>query len=215
MIDVRYPVKLMYRKYAFNAKIDVILPPNTRFSTISRKDREIALIEIRKWLADHCTDEYRTNTTWNRTLSKDRANFVHVCHFSAFFKERIDFDGFVDQYRERLTATTLPINKEHEDLLRSGTNVEIRQKLFYNKFRYRVNFKGGWGGGYARRHITETVYSHVHDESKHKQDYLLTIRDCTLYLEHLHDLMAIKLSIGDLITRLTMVNTFEEAGIPG
>lgn len=212
MIDIRHPVKLMYRKYAFNAKLTVILPPTTRFSTISRKDQDVALFEIRKWLSDHCEHDHRTYAAWNRVVSKDNSNFVHVCHFSTFFKERSDFDQFVDQNRDRITAITMPASKEHEDLLRSGTHVEIREKLFYNRFRYRVNFRGGWGG-HARQQIIETVYAQIHNNDKQKQDYLMGTRDCTLYLEHQHDLMLIKLSIGELISRLTMVSTFNETSI--
>ena len=105
-----------------------------------------------------------------------------------------------------------PLNGEHEELLKSGTHVEIRDKLFYHRFRYRINFRGGWGG-HGRRNIIDTVRSHLHDPGKRKQEYLLSSKDCTLYLQNQHDLMVIKLSMSDLITRLTMVNTISEAGL--
>lgn len=212
MLDIRYTTRMMYRKYVYQVSLSVVLPPTTRMASISQKDREVALFDIRKWLSDKCQHDHRTHASWRRKSLRDDRTFMHVCYFNLYLRERVDFESFLEDHKQQAIGIMLPLNQEHEELLKAGTEVEIRDKLFYHRFRYRVNFRGGWSGS-GRKHITETVRSHLHDSSKRKQDYLISSKDCTLYLQHQHDLIAIKLTMGELITRLTMVNTLSEAGI--
>lgn len=214
MLDIRYTNRLMYRKYVYQVSLAVVLPPTTRLANIGQRDREVALFDIRRWLSEKCKHGHRTHTSWRRKSSRDdsKQTFVHVCYFNLYLRERDDFESFLDDHKEHAIGVMLPLNREHEELLKAGTHVEIRDKLFYHRFRYRVNFRGGWGGN-GRKQIMETVRGHLHDTSKRKQHYLLSSKDCTLYLENQHDLMAIKLSMGEMITKLTMVNTISEAGL--
>lgn len=212
-MDIRYTTKLMYRQYVYQVSLDVVLFPKTRLSNVSQRDRDVALFDIKKWLLERCEHGYRTHASWRKKYPRNDSNaFFHVCHFNIYLRERSDFESFLNNHWDQAVGLMMPLNAEHEELLKAGTQVEIRDKLFYHRFRYRVNFRGGWGGN-ARKHIVETVRGHLHDPSKNTQDYFLRSNDCTLYLEHHHDLMAIKLTMGEMITRLTMVNTISEAGL--
>lgn len=218
MLDIRYTTRLMYNRFVYQVNLAVVLPPTTRLARVTHREKEVALFDIRRWLSEKCQNGHRTYASWRRKMANssvdDRKTFVHVCYFNLYLRERADFEAFLDEYRDQAVGIMFPLNAEHEELLKSGTHVEIRDKLFYHRFRYRINFRGGWSG-HGRKNIIDTVRTHLHDHSKRKQDYLLSSADCTLYLTHQHDLMVIKLTMPELITKLTMVNTLSEAGLSG
>lgn len=218
MLDIRYTTRLMYRQFVYQINLAVVLPPTTRMAKVTNREREVALFDIRRWLSENCRHGHRTYASWRRKLADGKngesKTFVHVCYFNLYLRDRGEFEAFLEEYRDKAIGIMFPLNDDHEELLKSGTHVEIRDKLFYHRFRYRINFRGGWGG-HGRKNIIETVKTHLHDPDRRKQDYLLSSNDCTLYLKNQQDLMVIKLSMSDLITKITMVNTLSEAGLNG
>lgn len=212
MTEPRYTTKLLYGRYLYQINLMLILPPTTRHQTLNFREKEVALFDIRRWLSDRCENGYRTYVSWRRSENGDQAQstYVHRCFFNLYLRDRADFDAFVADHSGMVIETMKPASREHEDLLKQGIQVEIRDKLFYRRFRYRVKFRGGWQGK-SRMHIMENVRSQLFDPSRKKQAYLLSSYDCTLYVESQSDLMLIRLSMGEIIKGLTVVTTREEA----
>lgn len=107
-----------------------------------------------------------------------------------------------------------PASDLHRELLLNDVDIEIRPKLLYNRFRYKVILRTGWRkdeGEKVKRWIKEQFSDR---EEGRKGDYLLMgTWVLSLYLKDEMDLTIVRLAIGDQIHKITRVDTTSEHGL--
>jgi len=176
-----YTGKLLYGRYAYHA----------RTVKITREER----LALRRWVKENCEGSHRFLNTSN-TLS-------------VYLSEKSDHQRLVDAHGSVMGHIRSPANDQHEALLKQGNHIEVRDKLYYNRYRYRVGFRGAWREA-TRRELLDDIRTALHDPGKNKQDYQVSGRDCTLYLGQDTDFTMVRLSMGDRIWQTTVAYTFDE-----
>jgi hypothetical protein len=208
MTQHSYTSRLIYYKYPFQANLVITLPLGVE----PRRHNSITdhLSQYVGWVKKHCKKKTRINKSWYKDhRTNDAYTAQWCCHFSVCFDSRDDYDGFCTQFNDCLVATRAPANDHHEDLIRSGGTIEVRDKLFYRKYRHKVSFRGGWRP-VTRAEIQEFVREQLHDPvKKKKQDYYMA-HDCTLYLKENSDLILVKMALSEHIYQNVIVATHAE-----
>jgi len=199
-INHEYTYRMLYGKYAW--KVKLVLPsskirdPKTKRRLYNQSKTDI-LRPVMNWLTTNHLQQYRLLKSWRvkRSQSKD---LIDVCYLTVFLDNQDAYDGLVSKFNANVQATMAPANEHHADLIKQGAHIEIRSKLYYNLYRYRVSFWGGWWGD-TRKEILHTINNCLNDDTKKVQDYRVYDSDCTLYLKESKDLMMIKLSLSEKI----------------
>jgi len=138
-VRVNHTVKLFYRKYSYRAcfKIDTSLIVE---STISRN-----------WYGSR----RHSNVTQLRADLKrkieskipDGADFRLRCEHSVvsvYLNDETLFDDLVSKMRERLHEVTIPANESHKTVMNENHRIRVRERLFYDTFRFKVKIKNTW-----------------------------------------------------------------------
>lgn len=111
----------MYRKYTHRVSIPDAL-----------SDRVLG------WLSSEMPGSYRkySRRDGNGTRSS-------VC---VFCKGK-EFRRIMDEWGHAVSSVTVPIDAEAEDLLLDGIRLDIRNRLYWGKYRYSLHFWERWGNG--------------------------------------------------------------------
>jgi hypothetical protein len=115
MIDVAKPEKARAELEAFNVRMELII------SNVEYRQ------EIRDFVARLPKVEYKTRMGGDNNLF--------------YFRDPDLVKVLVDRYKDAINTVTGPINAAHEDTI-DKHNVLLRDKLYYNTFRYYIEFYG-------------------------------------------------------------------------
>jgi len=122
-----------------------------------------------------------------------------------YFVDKGDYDFFINTFSDNLIETHAPINQAHENMIKSGIDIEIRPHIFYKKFKYRINFSQIID--YHERKRIGSAITDLHDNTKllSEQKYKQIFYDRSLYLKDEQDVIYFKMAFSDSIDRCVMV----------
>jgi hypothetical protein len=176
----------------------------------SRSIRNNPVIRELKSLLQSSGTDHRTRLDWH--FSKGQGIVATLnCYFTS--------TSLGDQLRSSvyaglITEIVAPASDLHRDLLLGGVEIQLRDHLMYNRFRYKVQFKSGVNRSYIPI-VREWVKEQFQDrKSGRKGDYLLMGNWLlSLYIMSDEDLLMTKLSLEEYIYSIIRVDTFAEHGI--
>lgn len=153
---------------------------------------------------------FRKRMDWHNTANKK----VEVLYSLYLSDEAVVDRLLASEYGGYVSWISRPASSMHRELLLSNTEIVIRDKLLYNRFRYRINFKVGWRREHHKE-LVEWVKENFGDRKEGRRgEWLFQGSWCpSLYLIHESDLILVKLSQSELITSVTRVDLFSEHGI--
>lgn len=123
--------KLYFNKFIYSIKFDILI--NREESVRSNA----TIKQIKKKLKDSGID-HRTRLDWNITQT-------HInISLSAYLSDDAMYEELMTLYPKQIKWTSKPISEKHKDILQDKIEVLVRDKLLYNRFKYKVIFKTGW-----------------------------------------------------------------------
>lgn len=219
-INHEFTYKLLYSKYAWKVVLILFssakqIKKGTKTTLRARKrpnaeTKKNALKPILEWLDSNYPKSYRLLTSWRVRIVKSKTNEIYdECQLTIFINDQNAYNEILVKYHDKITDTMAPANSNHAELIKQGAFIEVRNKFYYNLYRYRVSFWGGWWGD-TRTEIITTINDYLHDESKEDQNYKMHKSTCTLYLKELSDFMLIKLSLSNRIRDTRAISLISE-----
>lgn len=157
---------------------------------------------------------HRSRIDWYFTAGKSSVNIT----LSIYLNDDAVYGKLLNTYNNIIYWTSKPLNDNHKaDLLRK-IEIEFREKLLYDRFKYKLYIKLGW----KREHLNE-INEWIANQFENringrKGDYFLTGSwALCLYLKHESDLTMIRLSLGEHITsviKVELLSNYPEIALP-
>jgi hypothetical protein len=222
--------KLYYNRYLW--KVKLLIPCNEgkimgRPNNVN-KLKEETLRPVNSWLRSHCAGNYRLLQSWRKVQTrvlnvigkrpKVKTKILSICNFTIFINNEANYLDIIKQFNAFVHVTYSPANKSHEDLIRDGNIIDVKNNLYFGTYRYKISF---WGGGWSRRWSTGThtveslgtkelekiIRTHLYNESEsiEDQDYYLIPSNRSLYIKNKSDYTMIKLAMGEYIKKITVI----------
>jgi hypothetical protein len=79
--------------------------------------------EVRAWLKKYCEFDYRTR---------------HDYHLAVYLKDVEGLSKIYQRYKKIIVAIEAPANESHHEKMIDDLNITVRDKLFYNEYRYKI-----------------------------------------------------------------------------
>lgn len=199
--------KLYYNRFLYNIKFKIT--EDYKNSTGVRNNS--LLREIKKYIKDHCSAS-RSRIDWH--VGGARGNQYFDITLSIFFNESTIYDDLCSKYNSIISWASKPLNDKHKELLQHKVEIIFRDKLLYNRFRYKIGMKVGW-----RKEHLEEIKSWLDNQFEgricsRKGDYFFAGSWVwTLYLIDDADLMLVKLSLSEYINHVVRVERLIDYGI--
>lgn len=205
--------KLYFKKFLYCVKFGITRPASAGMP-ISKKKGTIA--DIKKLLTAS-GKEYRTRLDWDWGYSdrqKEGLGPLKIVFAVYFSDEGIYQSLMTGPYRHLIAVCSRPASAVHRDLLLSNTSIIIRSKLLFNRFRYKITFRGGWQKKNTEI-ITEWVTTTFVEKTPGRRgDYMLLGQwSPSLYLIDDMDCTWVKLGLSEYIYEVVRVDTFAEHGV--
>lgn len=118
--------KMYYKKFPFCVRFYSRLQNYDRwdFNSDAFKADLFATAEVKRWLKRYTDFEYRTR---------------HDCHLALYLKDIDAVSRVFNRYKDEINIIEGPVSEKHQDTMVSDLNVTVREKLFYNEYRYKVS----------------------------------------------------------------------------
>lgn len=215
-MKTNYTKQLFYKKYPY--KISIVR--NTTF-----KSRDYfngwTVVGCKEWMSRNDI-EYRiySNIDYNDSHDHKQCYTVSLPKYSKvaitasiFVTTKKNFDKAVAEWKDIIGSVTVPYDDTHIKILENDRSVIIRKTLMYKKYRYVVSFKTTWNGwgqpvtinaaewvndSFTPNAIPDTFKCYIYGNNPR------------LYLINEDDLMLVKLSLNEEITRIIEILTFDE-----
>lgn len=200
MMRVEPTTRLFFGKFAYQISISLATKSKT---LVDHTDADS--------LINSYISEISTKLNGNHKIVRYRSTVgdPRSCTIRLYLDNADDYESFIVANREMISSSRKPLNKECEDLIRNGANLDIRDSLYYSRYRYKLNFKKWWDSK-VRKSITSSIKDRLHDPSRKKQDYLISRYGGSVYLAKEEDLVILKMTMSDVISKLTVVTVRAE-----
>lgn len=197
-----YSSRLYFKKYPY--KINFIRSGNASSSDWTK---DWTPHNCQKWLNEQSID-FRVYTKISLQRKKKRV----TVRMSLFVPTRNDYDKCIKKYSSFIESITEPFDESHVEILKANTQIVIREKLIYEKYKYVVNFRRTYNQPIDD--IDDWVGENFY---KTEEDYLqLDVKwvgygyNPRLYLKNKEDLVLVQLTWGERIKQITIVQTLSE-----
>jgi hypothetical protein len=191
-----YTSKLFYKKYPFK-----ILIVRTYCKTDPDYHTGWTVQNAKNWLGEQTIN----HRMYNQVISKNKKKGIKIIRSSIFVKSRAEFEKCIDKWKADVFAVTSPYKDEHIQFLTENTEVSIRQKLVYKKFRYIITIKKHW-----REDIQDFEDWINANFTRDNAKYVTNGWWPRLYLRDENDLVLLKLAYDEKISKLCIIYTFDE-----
>lgn len=195
--------KLYYKSFVHCIKFKI--PSMTKYDVRNNS----VINDIRNTISENGA-QCRTRIDWNFT-SKRKVDIT----FSVYFSEDDLYTLLTTGPHSGLIYwISTPASQTHRELLLQNVEIMLRDRLLYNRFRYKVHLRVGWRDD-TRRDLNEWIITNFNGKINSKSgDYLLLGHwNPCLYLSDDADLMLVKLSISEHIINVVRVDRFSDHGI--
>jgi hypothetical protein len=196
-MNKKHTTKLFYKKYPF--KLAVV-------RKVMKTDPDYyqgwTVDNAREWLRDNGIDDYKM---YNRIINKRARKNPIIIRSSLFIKTRAEFEKCLAAWKANVVEITTPYKDEHIQFLTANTEIIIRQKLIYKKFRYVIVIKRHW------QEDLSDFENWLNDNfTRETAKYTTSGWWPKLYLQNDNDLVLLKLAYGEKISKLSIVYTIDE-----
>ena len=163
--------------------------------------------ECTKWLNRKKSD-FRVYT---RVKIQKRIRQVTVT-MALFLYSKKDYDLAIKKYKNYIVSITEPFLEAHIDLLKDNTHTVLRPTLIYNRFRYIVIFRRGWDQPIDDLDdwVSGTFSDKIYQGDVKWVGYGYNPR---LYLVSQEDLVAVKLTWGEKISKITVFHLIDDTTV--
>lgn len=154
-IKVRYTIKQFYKSYSYRIcfKVD---EEKLVYSKVSRgwygSQQRSNLLQLRRELKytifDHLPDSLEC---------KFRGEGKYV---TLYLNDDSVFKDTVSKLSYCIEEVSIPTNENHKQVMEDNHRVRVRQKLFHNKYRFKVNIKNTWNDRFTD---FEKLHSWLHN----------------------------------------------------
>lgn len=156
---------------------------------------------------------HRSRIDWNFS-NKNSMNIT----FSVYLNDETIYDKLLSTYNSSAHWTSKPLSVAHKESLLRKIETVFREKLLFNRFKYKVYIKLGWKREYLKE-IEECIGNQFEGRiNGRKGDYfVLGSWSLCLYLKHETDLTMIRLSLGEYITnviQIELLGNYPEVALP-
>ena len=169
-------------------------------------------------------DEYYSNMRemiqWLRTLPKSDQQMRHARSIQLFFKKRKDLEYAVNKYGKWVSKVFEPYNKKHYEYLMQNKDVITRNKLFWNRYSYKITFGCHtdidkavvWFENFFTEKDPQRYRfgSSLHQLIKEKERWRSYWCNPVLYLTEHDDVMLCKLALNQHIIKIESAVTFDQ-----
>tara|TARA_B100001057_G_C22824498_1_gene940829 strand:+ start:301 stop:912 length:612 start_codon:yes stop_codon:yes gene_type:complete len=179
-----------------------------------------AIIEHRGFNSDDYYDSMTTMLRWLKKLSKDDYQMRHARSIQLFFKKRKDLEYAMNNYSKWVTEIHEPFNKKHYEHLKETKDCITRNRLFWNKYKYKITFSCHsdlskiihWFGHFFTDKDTDRYRygSSLHKMIREKDQWKTYWCNPVLYLTNHDDVMLCKLALDNHIMKIETAITFDE-----
>lgn len=207
MIHGTHTTKLFFNRFAYQVTLKLSYGSDT---VLGSSDRAARVLTYKDWLKVNCTGSHKTNASWVVSYDMDQPNkAMQTCRMRVYLENANDYEAFIETNRDHVESIKKPANKHYEDMIRSGIVLDIRNSLYYGRFRYKMHFRKWWDAS-VRKQISLMVRDRIHDRTKKRQDYLISRYGASLYLANESDMVIIKMTMPDMISKVVVVATESE-----
>lgn len=206
LTPIRYSTKLLFGKFMYQVQLELISNINGRLNQV---DRNIILHPIKQWLGKNCLGAYKTTASWDTYGTPGMVSLKDICKLRVYLENSTDYMAFKHNHADTIKSCCHPASKQHEEMIRNGLNIDIRDDLYYNKYRYKIHFRFWWSSENRKKMISQ-LKSLIHDDSKKKQEYFFSRYGGNVYLSNRSDLMMIRMSMPEQIVSICVVSTHGE-----
>jgi len=135
---------------------------------------------------------------------------VSVVTSNLFLSNQHDFDRCVAMWKPYVQSITSPYNEDHIDVLKNKTEIIIRDRLIYRKYRYIITFKRKYKEDISD--LTEWVCNTFATSPSSVADakWVVSGWNPKLYLKNDTDFVITKLTHSDRIRSILVICTFDE-----
>lgn len=200
--------KLYFNRFTHCIKINFMLKKDSSGFTIKGHS---TIRSIKDWLAANSVPN-RTRVDWYFKS----ANNINVC-FGIYLNDEAAYETLIKDNQSLVQWASKPASDLHKNLLLNNTEIEFREKLFYNRFRYKISFNTGWRKDKLPE-LSQWVKDQFHDRVNSRTGDYLFIGGWTasLYLKEDSDVLMAKLCQSEIVTRVIRLEKFSEHGMnPG
>ena len=179
-----------------------------------------AIIEHRGFNSDDYYDSMTAMLRWLKKLSKDDYQMRHARSIQLFFKKRKDLEYVMNNYSKWVTEIHEPFNKKHYEHLKETKDCITRNRLFWNKYKYKITFSCHsdlskiihWFGHFFTDKDTDRYRygSSLHKMIREKDQWKTYWCNPVLYLTNHDDVMLCKLALDNHIMKIETAITFDE-----
>lgn len=167
---------------------------------------------IKSFLRSDAT-QHRSRVDWNFT-GKNAMNIT----FSVYLNDEAVYDKLLNTYNSLAYWTSKPLSTAHKESLLRKIETVFREKLLFNRFKYKVYIRLGWKRENLKE-IEECIANQFEGRiNGRKGDYfVLGSWSLCLYLKHETDLTMIRLSLGEYITniiQIELLGNYPEVALP-
>jgi hypothetical protein len=162
-----------------------------------------------KWLDNKSFDfRSRTKVRWKKRLKQ-----VHVT-MTVFLPTRDSYDACIKKYASNVVSITEPYDDSHVDLLKNDSNIVIREHLIYKRYKYVVNFRRTWNRSlgdiddWIKLNFSNNLYANK------TMKWISSGWNPRLYIENIEDLVFVKLTWGERIREIIIIQTLDELHVP-
>ena len=153
---------------------------------------------------------HRTRVDWNFTLSKSQIDI----RFSVYLSDEHEYLHMMKEHAAVITWSSRPVNALHSRLLLDKTEIQFKDQLLFNRFRYKASFRVGWRKE-VRAEVVNWLRSQFGDRLHGRKGEWLYLDSWNpnLYLLDDMDLTMVRLSLGEHVLSVTRVEMFSDHGI--
>ena len=179
-----------------------------------------AIIEHRGFNSDDYYDSMTAMLRWLKKLSKHDYQMRHARSIQLFFKKRKDLEYVMNNYSKWVTEIHEPFNKKHYEHLKETKDCITRNRLFWNKYKYKITFSCHsdlskiihWFGHFFTDKDTDRYRygSSLHKMIREKDQWKTYWCNPVLYLTNHDDVMLCKLALDNHIMKIETAITFDE-----
>lgn len=169
-------------------------------------------------------DEYYGNMRkmlqWLKTLPKNDYQMRHDKKIQLFFKKRKDLEYVADKFGKWVTQVHEPLNKKHYEYLIQNKDTITRNKLFWNRYPYKITFGchtdidkavAWFENFFAERDPQRFRFgSSLHQLIREKETWRTYWCNPVLYLTEQDDVMLCKLALSSHIIKIESAVTFDQ-----
>lgn len=139
---IKYTEKMFYNRYIYKIVLKPAPPDYSDLDSI-RIDyfNRIRIIERARKRKNNLSFSKQIKTLLGDTDHKSRVD-EHIVTF--YLSNESDIQKIANDFKDNIIEIHCPINENHKNIISNNRKIRVRERLFDNNFKFKVNFKINW-----------------------------------------------------------------------